>query len=55
VLIVEKEFIPTLNEEHAGYAWCDFSHWPKPLHQGVKTSLSSKSNHVKLEILLELV
>ena len=55
VLIVEKEFIPTLNDEHAGYAWCDFSHWPKPLHQGVKTSLSSKSNHVKLEILLELV
>jgi 8-oxo-dGTP pyrophosphatase MutT (NUDIX family) len=55
VLIVEKEFIPTLNAEHAGYAWCDFSHWPKPLHQGVKTSLSSKSNHVKLEILLELV
>jgi 8-oxo-dGTP pyrophosphatase MutT (NUDIX family) len=55
VLLVDKEFIPTLNAEHAGYAWCDFSHWPKPLHQGVKTSLSSKSNHVKLEILLELV
>jgi 8-oxo-dGTP pyrophosphatase MutT (NUDIX family) len=55
VLIVEKEFIPTLNNEHAGYAWCDFSAWPKPLHKGVKTSLSNRSIHTKLEILLELV
>jgi len=55
VLLVEKEFIPTLNEEHAGYAWCDFNAWPKPLHQGVKTSLSNKSIRSKIEILLELV
>ena len=55
VLIVDKEFIPTLNEEHAGYAWCDFNLWPKPLHQGVKTSLSNKSIKTKIEILLELV
>jgi 8-oxo-dGTP pyrophosphatase MutT (NUDIX family) len=55
VLIVDKEFIPTLNEEHAGYAWCDFNSWPKPLHQGVKTSLSNKSIKTKIEILLELV
>ena len=55
VLVVEKEFIPTLNIEHAGYAWCDFSAWPKPLHKGVKTSLSNRSIHTKLEILLELV
>jgi 8-oxo-dGTP pyrophosphatase MutT (NUDIX family) len=55
VLLVEKEFIPTLNEEHAGYAWCDLNQWPKPLHQGVKTSLSNKSIRSKIEILLELV
>ena len=55
VLIVDKEFIPTLNNEHAGYAWCDFNSWPKPLHQGVKTSLSNKSIKTKIEILLELV
>ena len=55
VLVVEKEFIPTLNIEHSGYAWCDFSAWPKPLHKGVKTSLSNRSIHTKLEILLELV
>jgi 8-oxo-dGTP pyrophosphatase MutT (NUDIX family) len=55
VLIVDKEFIPTLNEEHHGYAWCGYDHWPKPLHQGVKNSLSNKSIKAKLEILLELL
>jgi len=55
VLLVEKEFIPMLNEEHSGYSWCDLNSWPKPLHQGVKTSLSNKSIKTKLEILLELV
>jgi len=55
VLIVEKEFIPTLNEEHVGYAWCDLNNWPKPLHQGVKRSLSSRINKTKIEIILELL
>jgi len=55
VLLIDREFIPTLNEEHAGYAWCDFRQWPKPLHQGVKTSLSSRSISKKIEILLELI
>jgi hypothetical protein len=55
VLLIDREFIPTLNEEHAGYAWCDFRQWPKPLHQGVKTSLSSRSISNKIEILLELI
>ena len=55
VLIVEKEFIPTLNEEHSGYAWCDLNSWPKPLHQGVKTSLNSRSIRTKIELLLELI
>jgi 8-oxo-dGTP pyrophosphatase MutT (NUDIX family) len=55
VLIVEKEFIPTLNDEHVGYAWCNLNNWPKPLHQGVKRSLSSKINKTKIEIILELL
>jgi 8-oxo-dGTP pyrophosphatase MutT (NUDIX family) len=55
VLLIEKEFIPTLNEEHAGYAWVNYDQWPKPLHQGVKNSLNSKTVKAKLELLLELV
>lgn len=55
VLIVDKEFCPQLNEEHAGYAWCEFEAWPKPLHQGVKSSLSNKTIKSKIELLLDLI
>jgi 8-oxo-dGTP pyrophosphatase MutT (NUDIX family) len=54
VLIVEKEFIPTLNFEHSGYAWCNYDCWPKPLHQGVKNSLNNKVVKAKLEVLLDI-
>jgi 8-oxo-dGTP pyrophosphatase MutT (NUDIX family) len=54
VLIVEKEFIPKLNFEHSGYAWCTYDEWPKPLHQGVKNSLNNKVVKAKLEVLLDL-
>jgi 8-oxo-dGTP pyrophosphatase MutT (NUDIX family) len=55
VLLVDKEFIPTLNEEHVGYAWCDLNNWPKPLHQGVKRSLTSRINKTKIELILEIL
>lgn len=55
VLIVEKEFIPVLNNEHSGYAWCDLGAWPKPLHRGVRTSLNNRIIKTKLEVLLELI
>jgi len=54
VIIVEKEFIPTLNGEHSSYAWCSYDKWPKPLHQGVKNSLINRINRAKLTLLLEL-
>jgi len=55
VLLVDREFIPTLNDEHNGYAWCNLGSWPKPLHRGVRTSLSNRIIKTKLEILLELI
>jgi len=55
VLIVDNEFIPTLNEEHSGYAWCDLGAWPKPLHRGVRTSLGNRIIKTKLELLRELI
>ena len=54
VIVVEKEFIPTLNFEHSGYAWCNYDCWPKPLHQGVKNSLNNKVVKAKLEVLLDI-
>lgn len=32
---VEEEFVPELNHEHKGYAWCSLLDSPKPLHPGV--------------------
>ena len=55
ILIIEKEFIPTLNEEHVGYAWCDLNQWPKPLHQGVKRSLTNRTNKTKIELLFDII
>jgi 8-oxo-dGTP pyrophosphatase MutT (NUDIX family) len=55
MLVVDKEFIPVLNEEHVGYAWCALNQWPKPLHQGVKRSLSNKTNRTKIELLVDII
>jgi len=55
VLLVDREFIPTLNDEHAGYAWSNYNQWPKPLHQGVKNSFNNKVIQIKLELLLDLL
>jgi len=55
VLIVEREFIPKLNAEHASWAWCSLNAWPKPLHQGVKNSLNNRVVKAKLELLLDLL
>lgn len=55
ILIVDKEFIPVLNEEHVGYAWCSLNQWPKPLHQGVKRSLLNKTNRTKIELLIDII
>lgn len=55
VLLVEREFMPSLNQEHQGYAWCDYGSWPKPLHRGVKNSFNNKIIKTKLELLLQLI
>lgn len=54
VLIIEDEFIPRLNTEHIGYAWCQYQFWPKPLHKALKHSFSNKIIQAKLELLLDL-
>jgi 8-oxo-dGTP pyrophosphatase MutT (NUDIX family) len=55
IILVEKEFIPTLNAEHSSYAWCEYNSHPKPLHQGVRSSLNNKSIKSKIELILELI
>jgi ADP-ribose pyrophosphatase YjhB (NUDIX family) len=53
--IISEEFIPQLNSEHNGYAWCSFTKWPKPLHHGLRNTLQSKVNIKKLETVFETI
>lgn len=53
--VIEEEFIPTLNIEHNGYAWVSFNKWPKPLHQGLRNTLSNKVILTKLETVFKLI
>ena len=55
LVVIENEFIPTLNKEHDGYAWVSFNKWPKPLHTGLLNTLRSKANQQKLETVIRLV
>ena len=55
VCVIEKEFIPVLNEEHDGYAWVSFGKWPKPLHQGLRATLSNKTNVTKLDTVFKMI
>jgi 8-oxo-dGTP pyrophosphatase MutT (NUDIX family) len=52
--VIDKEFIPILNNEHDGYAWVGFDNWPKPLHQGLRNTLTSKVNRAKLETVFNI-
>jgi len=55
LIVVKNEFMPVLNEEHDGYAWVGFSKWPKPLHQGLRNTLQSKTNLSKLETVFQVI
>lgn len=55
VIIVEDEFTPTLNSEHWGYCWVNYDHWPRPLHQGLRTTLSNRTTRAKLETVLSFI
>lgn len=53
--IVQDEFTPTLSIEHGGWAWATIDAAPKPLHQGLKNSLSSKIIKTKLQTVFDLI
>ncbi len=38
--VVDREFIPQLNHEHAGYAWTTIDNLPRPLHPGVYATIA---------------
>ena len=52
VAVVEDEFIPELNSESCGYAWCNLGQWPKPMHQGAKISFCNEKSEDRLRMIL---
>jgi 8-oxo-dGTP pyrophosphatase MutT (NUDIX family) len=53
--VVDTEFIPVLSDEHQGWAWAVIDRAPKPLHQGLRNSFSSKTIRTKLQTIFDLV
>lgn len=53
--VVENEFIPMLSKEHTGWAWTTIDHAPKPLHQGLRNSLSSRIVRAKLKTVFDII
>ena len=37
---VPKEFTPTLNDEHIGWAWITSGTWPRPMHPGLWSTVN---------------
>ena len=55
VYVVEEEFLPPrLNGESAGFAWVNIGQWPKPLHDGAKSTLGRNKGTSKLHTILNI-
>lgn len=51
VCLVDQEFVTVAAKT---ISWCDRYELPKNVHNGLKTTLSSRSTRIKLETILEL-
>lgn len=53
--VISEEFLPQLSNEHSGYSWTTVDFAPKPLHQGLRSSLSNKVIRNKLETIFQIM
>ena len=53
--VIESEFVPELSEEHSAWCWAVLDSAPKPLHQGLRNSLSNKTIRTKLQTIFDLM
>jgi 8-oxo-dGTP pyrophosphatase MutT (NUDIX family) len=49
--VVDQEFRPRLNDEHAGYAWIDSGTWPRPMHPGLWSTVNFEAVQHKIQII----
>lgn len=55
ICLIDREFIPNLNNEHKGYAWSGIDNYPKPLHPALYNALKSSELKTKIKNVLELL
>ena len=53
--LVKNEFIPTISDEHSGWAWSTIDLAPKPLHQGLRSSFNSRVIRTKLQTVFDVM
>jgi len=53
--VIEGEFVPELSDEHCAWAWSTIDKAPKPLHQGLRNSFSSKIIRNKLQTVFDVI
>lgn len=53
--VIQDEFVPILSDEHIAWAWSSIDYAPKPLHQGLRNSFSSKTIRNKLQTVFDIV
>jgi 8-oxo-dGTP pyrophosphatase MutT (NUDIX family) len=53
LILCEKEFIPVINEESAGYCWVNLWDWPQPLHRNTGKMFNSRGFKIALEGLIK--
>lgn len=53
--IIDEEFVPILSDEHCGWAWATIDNSPRPLHQGLRNSLSNKIIRTKIQTVFDLI
>ena len=54
LLLVNKEFMPKLNDEHRGYCWCYLEDHPKPLHPGLHITFKTEEINQKINTITNL-
>lgn len=52
---VAQEFVPRLNNEHAGYAWIASGTWPKPMHPGLWSTVNFDAIRDKISTIEQLI
>ena len=52
--LVEREFLPILNEEHIGYSWISKGTWPRPLHPGLWSTVNIHDVVQKIETVRQI-